>query len=152
MTDANSTESNSNPTNSLAKPIIIGSCIIAVAIIAAPHLAPRSAQSQKVGVIEESQWPIPAAEVARQFEKVMTISPIKTTVHDVRFSDKKNTYRVEYTYTNRDTGKSWQSGVDLSSNEFGRYSGAIRHTEFLIATGRADDSQYFVEVKTPSTL
>lgn len=152
MTDANSTESNSNPTNSLAKPIIIGSCIIAVAIIAAPHLAPRSIQSQKVGVVEESQWPIPADEVAKQFQDQTSLSNVKVTVTDVRFSDKHNAYRVAFSFVKKNTDKSWSTETNLIGLGFGKYSGQVRSRPYLEAIEIESESPYPVSIQTPSTL
>ena len=97
-----------------------------------------------------AQQPLPAQEVARQFEKSTTLGPITTSVRDVRYSEDDDAYRVKFSWTDSTTGKTWYSDVRLKHDGFGVYYGQIRNGPFIKPLGRSDS--YSVSVETPSPL
>jgi hypothetical protein len=96
--------------------------------------------------------PISAEEVARQFERNTTIGGgrISTNVTDVRYSPAENAYKVDFSWTDSQTGQSWSSDVKLKSDGFGTYFGQIRNSEFVKPLKSSDS--YLVVVETPSAL
>lgn len=98
----------------------------------------------------ESNWPLPAEEVARQFKARTTLGPISTLVRDVRYSPKEDSYKVEYSCTNDANTEKWSSDVILDSTGYGRYSGEIRWDAFTTPLGY--DERFVVSVETPSPL
>ena len=97
-----------------------------------------------------SQQPLDPKEVARQFEKSTTLGTITTTVKDVRYSPEADAYRVNFSWIDSASGKTWFSDVRLSSDGFGIYYGQIRNGPFIQPLGCKES--YAVAVKTPSAL
>ena len=93
------------------------------------------------------QTPLSVQEVARQFEKRTHLPPISTDVRDVRYSPENDAFKVEFSWTNRDTEKTWHTDVKLSSDGYGRYIGTIRNGPFIEPTGHEDG--YSVVVESP---
>lgn len=96
--------------------------------------------------------PISVEEVARQFERNTSIGGgrITTKVTDVRYSPAENAYKVNFSWTDSQTGQSWSSDVKLKSDGFGMYFGQIRNSEFVKPLKSSD--VYLVVVETPSAL
>lgn len=96
-----------------------------------------------------SQYPLHPAEVARQFEELATVGPIKTTVKDVRFSAEADAYRVKFSWFDSTSGKTWHSGLRLNHDGFGVYIGQIHNAPFVRPLGT---EVYTVAVRTPSLI
>ena len=96
-----------------------------------------------------SQRPIPAVEVARQFEKATTIPPITVTVTDVRYSSTKDSYKIDFSWVDRTTNKSWHSDIKLESDGFGAYYGTIRNGPYIKPLGHKNGYAVSVNSKSP---
>jgi hypothetical protein len=97
--------------------------------------------------------PMSAEEVARQFERNASVGPHRTTVTDVRYSQKEDAYRVTFSWVDSTTSKEWSSDLTLRSDGFGLYHGQINVPEFtkqLSAFGVT--GSYSVFVGSPSQL
>ncbi len=97
-----------------------------------------------------AQRPLPAQEVARQFRENTTLGPISVSVGDVRYSSKADSYKVEYSWTDANTGKTWSSDIELMPDGYGAYYGVIRNGPFVTPLGVKNG--FTVAVKTPSPL
>jgi len=97
-----------------------------------------------------SQVPMSVQEVAQQFIKHTTLGPITVTVKDVRYSSKKDSYKIDFSWTDATTGKTWHTDVQLTNDTFGTYFGMIRNDPFFKPLGYKDG--YPVAVKSPSLL
>ena len=97
-----------------------------------------------------AQQPLTPKEVARQFEKSTTLGPISTSVRDVRYSEEADTYRVEFSWVDATTGKTWFTDVRLKHDGFGIYYGKIRNGPFIKPLGYKDS--FTVAVETPSSF
>ena len=96
------------------------------------------------------QAPLCVQEVARQFKERTHLPPISTDVKDVRYSPRDDAFKVEFSWTNRDTEETWHTDVKLSSDGYGRYIGTIRNGPFIEPTGH--ENGYSVVVESPSQL
>lgn len=94
--------------------------------------------------------PLAATEVARQFEKNATISPISVTVKDVRYSPDSDSYKVEFSWTDTSTNQSWSADVKLISDGYGSYYCQIRNGPFITPLGNKES--FTVMVRSPSPL
>lgn len=97
-----------------------------------------------------SMKPLPLKEIAAQFEKKTTLGPIATKVTDVRYSPEADAYKVQFSWTNKDTDETWTSDVILKSGDYGAYVGRIRNGPFATPLGYTDG--YPVAVRTPSAF
>lgn len=95
-----------------------------------------------------AQQPLSPKEVARQFEKRATLGPVSTTVRDVRYSEQEDAYRVEFSWVDATSGKTWFSDVRLKNDGFGVYYGQIRNGPFIQPLGYKES--FTVAVETPS--
>ena len=95
-----------------------------------------------------SQGPLSVQEVAQQFQKRTTLGPITVTVKDVRYSSKKDSYKIDFSWTDATTGKIWHTDVQLTNDTYGTYFGVIRNDPFIKPLGNED--VYPVVVKSPS--
>jgi len=93
--------------------------------------------------------PLPPQEVASQFEKRTTLGPITTSVKDVRYSPDTDSYKVEFTWINSTTGKTWQTDVELESDGYGAYFGQIRNGPFIKPLGYEESFAILVEAPSP---
>ena len=98
----------------------------------------------------DAHRPIPVAEVATQFEKATTIPPITVTVKDVRYSSTKDSYKIDFSWTDRTTNKSWFSDIHLKSDGYGAYYGTIRNGPFVQPLGYKNG--FTVAVNSKSSL
>jgi hypothetical protein len=87
-------------------------------------------------------------EVARQFESNTSLGPHRTTVTDVSYSQKEDTYRVTFSWVDSTTKKQWSSDLTLRpADGFGNYQGQIDVPEFakqLSAFGVTGSYRVFV--------
>ena len=97
-----------------------------------------------------SQQPLAPKEVARQFEKRTTLGTITTTVKDVRYSPEADAYRVDFSWVDSASGKTWYSDVRLNHDGFGVYYGKIHNGPFIQPLGYKDS--FAVVVETPSSF
>lgn len=97
-----------------------------------------------------SQQPLPAREVARQFEKRTTLGVIATTVKDVRYSTEADAYKIDFSWVDSTTGKTWHSDVQLNHDGFGVFYGKIRNGPFIEPLGYKHS--FAVAVETPSSF
>jgi hypothetical protein len=97
-----------------------------------------------------SQVPMPVKEVAQQFKKQTTLGPVTVTVKDVRYSPKKDSYKIDFSWTDSTTGKIWNTDVQLINDTYGTYFGMIRNDPFIKPLGYKDG--YPVAVESPSLL
>jgi hypothetical protein len=92
--------------------------------------------------------PVSREEVARQFESNTSFGPHRTTVTDVRYSQKEDAYRVTFSWVDSTTNKPWSSDLTLrSADGFGNYQGQIDVPEFtkqLSAFGVTGSLRVFV--------
>lgn len=94
--------------------------------------------------------PLPAEEVASQFEQQTTLGPIRTKVKDVRYSQSKDSYKVEFSWNDATSKQDWWSDIELKADGYGAYYGQIRNDPFLTPLGHTNP--YTVLVKSPSPL
>ncbi|WP_442511297.1 hypothetical protein SH528x_002967 [Novipirellula sp. SH528] len=97
-----------------------------------------------------SQQPLSPKEVARQFEKSTTLGPITTTVKDVRYSSEADAYRVNFSWADSASGKTWHSDLRLNHDGFGVYSGQIRNGPFIQPLGYKE--AFPIAVERPSSF
>jgi hypothetical protein len=97
-----------------------------------------------------SQQPLTPKEVARQFEKRTTLGTIATTVRDVRYSPEADAYRVDFSWVDSASGKTWHSDIQLNHDGFGVYYGQIRNGPFIQPLGYKES--FAVAVETPSSF
>lgn len=97
-----------------------------------------------------SQQPLPAEEVARQFQQKTTLGPITVKVRDVRYSPESDSYKVAFSWTDKTTNKTWSTDVKLTSDGYGTYFGQIRNDPFITPLGFKES--FTVAVETPSPL
>jgi len=95
-----------------------------------------------------SQVPLSVQEVAQQFQKRTTLGPITVTVKDVRYSSEKDSYKIDFSWTDATTGKIWHTDVQLTNDTYGTYFGVIRNDPFFKPLGYEDG--YPVAVESPS--
>src|SRR6056297_1959463 len=95
-----------------------------------------------------SQQPLAPKEVARQFENRTTLGTIATTVKDVRYSPDADAYRVDFSWVDSASGKTWHSDIRLKHDGFGVYYGQIRNGPFIQPLGYKES--FAVAVETPS--
>lgn len=98
----------------------------------------------------DSSRPLPAAEVARQFQSNTTLGPITVKVKDVRYSPETDSYKVDFSWADATSSKTWSSDVRLTSDGYGTYYGQIRNSPFIQPLGYKEF--FTVAVKTPSPL
>lgn len=96
------------------------------------------------------QRPLSAEEVARQFQKRTTLGPISVAVKDVRYSPKEDSYKIDFSWTDARTKKTWSSDVTLRADGYGAYHGEIRNGPFIKPLGYSE--RFVVSVETPSPL
>ena len=94
--------------------------------------------------------PLSSRQVARQFEKMTTLGPMKTKVKDVRYSHEKDSYHVEFTFTNTNDGRTWHTSVYLNGDTYGGYGGTIGSSLFYEPLGYKDG--YHISVRSPSSF
>ncbi|MCM2374720.1 hypothetical protein [Aporhodopirellula aestuarii] len=97
-----------------------------------------------------SQQPLSPKEVARQFEKRATLGPITTTVKDVRYSLEADAYKVNFSWVDSTSGKTWYSDLRLNHDGFGKYYGQIRNGPFIQPLGYKE--AFAITVETPSSF
>lgn len=98
----------------------------------------------------DANRPLSVKEVARQFEQNATLGPISVKVRDIRYSPHKDSYKVDFSWTDATTNKSWSSDVELTTDGYGVYSGQIRNGPFIDPLGYKE--AFSVAVKSPSPL
>lgn len=129
----------------------IGSLLLWTAMIA---LAVNSLiMSRTVSQLKQELAPqldLPPSEVARQFERATKVGPIATTVRDVRYSEASDAYRIDFSWTDSTSGKTWYSDVQLNHDGFGVYIGQIRNSPFLQPLGHKNP--FSVAVEKPSSF
>jgi hypothetical protein len=74
--------------------------------------------------------PLSRDEVAQQFERNTSFGSHRTTVTDVRYSQKDDAYRVTFSWVDSTTNKEWSTDLTLRSDGFGLYQGVIDVPEF----------------------
>ena len=129
----------------------IGTLLLWIAIVALT--ANTIIMNRRVTQLKQelaSQQPLPPKDVARQFEKSTTLGPITTSVKDVRYSPESDAYRVEFSWVDSTSGKTWHSDLRLNHDGFGVYCGKIRNGPFIQPLGYKES--FAVAVTTPSAL
>ena len=109
----------------LVTALIAMACIIVVTRWELANL--ESSQSQPGG----GAWPVPAKVVAESVEQRLTSHPWSTSVTDVRYSSKTDSFKVRYQWTDPNDGQTWSSDVKLKGNGYGEYTGSITNKTFL---------------------
>jgi len=129
----------------------LGSMLLWAAIVclATSNLVTSRQLSQLKRELDANQ-PLTATEVARQFQDNTTLGPISVTVKDVRYSPDTDSYKVDFSWTDATTNKTWSSDVELTSDGYGTYYGQIRNGPFIQALGHKES--FTVAVKTTSPL
>jgi hypothetical protein len=98
----------------------------------------------------DANRPLSAKEVARQFQQNTTLGPIAVKVRDVRYSPDKDSYKVDFSWTDATTNKSWSSDIELTADGYGAYYGQIRNGPFIGPLGYKE--AFSVAIKSPSPL
>lgn len=99
----------------------------------------------------DAMQPMSPQQVARQFERQTTLGKVRTTVNDVRYSQKEDAYKVSFSWLDSN-GQHWSSEVLLNPDGFGKYSGEILSSEFVTSVGSGRNNRFAVGVQTPSPL
>jgi hypothetical protein len=146
MADSDVSETKTTKTPSCFSCSTILLWILVVYLLVTSVSIQRDISTIKQGSI--TQAPLSFQEVARQFKERTTLPPISTEVNDVRYSPKNDSFQVEFSWTNRDTEKTWHTDVKLSGDGYGRYIGTIRNGLFIEPIGHEDG--YSVVVESPS--
>ena len=94
--------------------------------------------------------PLSLAEVARQFQQNASTGSVAVIVDDVRYSDAKKAYKIEFSWIDAATGNRWSTETNLLSDGFGKYQGAIYSDEFVKAVGLSGPP--FIVVQSPSAF
>ena len=119
---------------------------VVVALVLALIISQRRLAQLELEVA--SSRPLSAADVAQQLQKYLGTGAVTVKVTDVRYSPKEDAYRVQFSWLDPKSGQNWISEVQLVSDGYGKYNGAVGSTEFLKAIGYT--SQLYVTVAKPS--
>jgi hypothetical protein len=96
--------------------------------------------------------PMSLEEVARQVVKQTSQNSLKTTVTDVRYSQKEDTYQVEFSWYDSALKQNSSTEVRLKADSFGRYYGTILSDSYKQSLGLPTTDVFSVVVETPSAF
>ena len=91
--------------------------------------------------------PLSAEDVAQQLQAYLSAGATPAKVTDVRYSPKEDAYRVQFSWLDPKLGQTWFSELQLVSDGYGKYNGAIGSSDFLKAFGYTGPEMYVTAAK-----